>query len=721
MTRALRISAFLFPVPLLWWASTDPRFRNDEGLIATPFCLALACAIACVPLYWASRPKWRNLCLWLSLALVGQAVALQIIDAGNLIRYQHYRGWEKLFVETNPLLPGFLLVQTLCILCGIGRRRKVIWACLRRVFRPWQLAAVAVVFSLTAAAVSRDVSFFVSELSFAALLQTVNLANLILVAWAVPEEALPKWKRWIDGAVSEGHGGGSRVAWSVDRFVLAAAIWVIACSSLLNVTSYQRMPHLADEVTYLYQGRYFAQGRLSMPAPPVAEAFDLDLMTFETDRWYAPTAPGWPLLLSLGVWVGVPWLVNPLLGGINVILAFVLVRALYHERIARLVVLLLAVSPWNLFMAMSFMPHTSTLTFALVAAVGVVRARETGRSVWGWIGGLGIGYCSLIRPLDGVILALLLGLWAAGWGGQRLKALALTGLVLCAVAGGAIQLSYNAKMTGDPMVFPIQAYTDRHYGPGTNALGFGPNRGLGWPLDPYPGHGWRDVVVNTHLNSFSVNVELLGWAAGSLLFPVVAVLSGAKSRGDRGMLLALIVLIAGYSLVWYSGGPDFGARYWFLGLVPLLALTARGAEWLGRQLEQHAGMPTGWGRTRVLTAVFAACTIAVVNYIPWRAVDKYFHYLRMRPDVADLERRHDFGKSLILVHGERFPDYSAAAVFNPMDHGSPRPLYVWDRGHEVRDRLVKAYPDRSVWTVNGPTITGAGFEVAQRPPPRGRN
>jgi hypothetical protein len=31
---------------------------------------------------------------------------------------------------------------------------------------------------------------------------------------------------------------------------------------------------------------------------------------------------------------------------------------------------------------------------------------------------------------------------------------------------------------------------------------------------------------------------------------------------------------------WYHGGPDFGARYWFLCIIPLIALTGRGVEFM---------------------------------------------------------------------------------------------------------------------------------------------
>ena len=118
----------------------------------------------------------------------------------------------------------------------------------------------------------------------------------------------------------------------------------------------------------------------------------------------------------------------------------------------------------------------------------------------GWVAGLALGFGSWIRPLDALIAAVLMGLWSLGWGGKRLKSGALAGLVLATAGSGAGTLYYNHLFTGSVTSFPIQAYMDRHYGPNSNAFGFGADPGFPWQMDPYPGHGLRDVVVNTNLN-----------------------------------------------------------------------------------------------------------------------------------------------------------------------------------------------------------------------------
>ena len=113
---------WLVPLPLMLWAASDPRFRDAEGFFDTPFCLPLACSIACLPLGWALDRRWRRFCLWIALALLSQAAGLQLIDAGPRIHYQHYLGWDELLAGTNRLLLAFLGLQTVCVVLGIWAR-----------------------------------------------------------------------------------------------------------------------------------------------------------------------------------------------------------------------------------------------------------------------------------------------------------------------------------------------------------------------------------------------------------------------------------------------------------------------------------------------------------------------------------------------------------------------------------------------------------------------
>ena len=694
------------------WAFSDPAFRDAEGFLEGNFCLPMTFGVALIMLGWMGTKRWSSATFWLALALAGQAVALQLIEAGPVIRYQHYKPFGRLLTETNPLLLLYLAIQTALVTTMCARRWRQIRAWFSRAFTPWRLLGIGSVFFLSSATVSRDIPIYVTELFLATFIQAVNLANIVLVAWTAPKDLicwiqrrLEKWFAPPDTSHVKNIGG-------VDCFALCSAFWVIGIATVLSIFAYERHPHIPDEVAYLYHARYFANGVLTMPAPPISEAFDFYLMHFHKGQWFPSPPPGWPVMLALGALLNIPWLVNPVLAGLNVLLVYILFQQLYSRRIARLAVLLLCVSPWHLFMAMNFMVHTFTLTCALIAAVSIMQARRTRRMRWGWVGGLATGMVSLVRPLNGLIVAGLLGLWSLGAGGARLKLSAIAAFVAGVIIAGSVVFPYNKLLTGSATVFPIMAYTDKHFGPKSNALGFGPERGMGWAIDPFPGHGPIDALVNANLNTFSLNIELFGWSTGSLIIIALMVFSGAWQRSDYLMFAVIAAVFIAYFFYYFSGGPDFGARYWFLMLAPCVALTARGLE----LLEQKLGATGAIGdEGRVMVAVLALAAFTLVNYLPWRAIDKYHHYRGMRPDIRMLAKTYHFDKSLVLVRGALDPDYASAAAYNPVDLQADAPVYAWDQSPEIRTRLLQAYSDRPIWIVNGPTITHRGFEVAAGP------
>jgi len=528
----------------------------------------------------------------------------------------------------------------------------------------------------------------------------VAAGNLVLAAAALPE--CDQWKkrlaRWLEPARP-----------GPDRLVLAAGVFVAVTAGVLSYFVYERHPHVEDEAAYYMQARLLAIGAVDLPAPPVPEAQSFFLMDSRGDRWFPATPPGWPVFLAAGTLLGLPWLVNPILGGLSVLLAGWLLEHLYDPRTARIGVLLLATSPWHIFLAMSLMTHTSQMFTALVAVVGVAKAASTFRWPWAFAGGAGLGLTSLNRPLDGAILGLLLAAWALGLGAKRLRFPCLAALAMGTILTASLVLPFNQRLTGSPFAFPLSTFADKHFGPGRNALGFGKDRGLGWALDPFPGHGPLDALVNLNLNGHSVNTELLGWPTGSVLIVAIALFARPRHRSDRLLLAAIVAVCGVYSLYWFSGGPDFGARYWFLTLLPCIALAARGVLWVSNE----SGHP--W---RVQTAVLALCGFTLVNYLPWRSLDKYHHYLGMRPDVRDLAASGRLGRSLVLIRGKSFPDFVSAAPYNPLDPrdpADPGPLFAWDKDPHTRERLLQAYPDRPVWIVNGPSITGLGYEIESGP------
>jgi hypothetical protein len=661
--------------------------------MALPF--ATAGALAAVALLIAAvRAPWRRAALWFALAAVGQGASLSMIDAGPRSGYQHYPPFSSLAADHSVAL-GILAVQALAVaLAWIGKLRSG-----GPTAGQWGRIAAAVALSVvTAATVSHDVRRYLSELAFAIVVQLTAIATIALIAFDAP---LPKERADPADALDD---ETPDPRFPIDAQIWAAAGFAFVLTAVLSLTVYERHPHVPDEVVYLHHAKYLAAGQLTMPAPAVPRAFDVDLMEYEPERWYSPVPPGWPLALAVGARVGAPWLVNPLLAGVNVLLTFLLLAQVYSRPTARLGAMLLAVSPWFLFLGMSYMTHQLTLFCTLVAGVAVAAARRAHLWLWGLVAGIGVGAVSLVRPLDGVVVGLCVAAWALGVGGRRLRLAPLAALAVGTVIVGALVFPYNRMLTGDPLKFPINEWANKRYPVNANAYGFGPDRGMGWATDPNPGHSPIDGIINANLNTFAVNTELFGWATGSLILVTWLLVSGAWRRQDSMMLVGLLAFPIAHFPYYFSGGPDFGARYWFPAIVPLVALSARGMK----SLAQSAG-------TGVWVAVGALIVMTVVTYVPWRATDKYHHYRGMRADIRALAAEHRFGADLILIEGRRSPDYASAFALNPVDLRSEAPIYAWDRDAATRAAVLSEYAGRRVWLVNGPSVTGRGFEVESGP------
>lgn len=591
---------------------------------------------------------------WLLLAAAGQAALLSFVDAGPLIHFQHYRFAAKASIWAAAVMA----VQSALVIRALPRL-------------PRALIAIAAVLAVIP---SPDPSAYAIEAALASAAVIINLANFWMLARAIPQPLRDFADRLLDSR------------WLVP----AAAVWCFAVPAVLSTLAYQKHPHISDEVSILFHARYFAEGLWFMPLPPVPEAFKMDLMTQRADRWYSPFPPGWPALLSLGVRAGVPWLMNPLLNAANLLLASALLRRILDSRTAALATLLFALSPWALFLAMSYMTHTFSLTCGIAGAYCVARSRESGSPAWAVLAGFAAGAATWIRPLEGMVVAVLLGLWLLG--SRRVAAVAM------AVSGAltaSAQLFYNAHITGNARTFPVMEYFDLYYSPpGRNALGFGPTRGFEWPIDVWPGHSPAEALLNSFANAITLNTELLGWAMGSL------VLIGTLrkfARTDWWMIAVCAGSVISQAFYWYGSGPDFGPRYWFPIVIPMSVLVARAL----RDLDT---VPAG----------LALSAVAMLLFIPWRAADKYRGYLRMSPDVLELAATHRFGNALVFIRGDEYPDYASAGVYNPIGLREG-PVYVREGSPEREAELRAAFPNRPVWRVDGPTITGGGYRVAEGP------
>jgi 4-amino-4-deoxy-L-arabinose transferase-like glycosyltransferase len=309
-----------------------------------------------------------------------------------------------------------------------------------------------------------------------------------------------------------------------------------------------------DELSEQWQAHIFAAGRIVARAEPHDEFFST-MQTVSLDgRWFSHFPAGGPLLQSAGVLLRAPWLVNPLLVAIAAVAVYRVAAAFGNETRARLAALLFATSPFVLFVAASRLDHAGTLAavWVAIAALAQWNVTTTDRAMRraAAVIGLGLGIATMIRPYDGAIATLTVGVFqmlVAGRDASRWRSLVVQASV------GAIPIAclliMNRAMTGHPLTFAYDVLNGAEHRPGfhMSPLGFAHT----------PRHGI--YLISSYL--MRLNVALLGWPVPVvLLTAIVLLLQRSAARLDLLLVGLLAATLFAYFLYWGEGsfnGPRF--------------------------------------------------------------------------------------------------------------------------------------------------------------------
>ncbi|MBN1933718.1 MAG: glycosyltransferase family 39 protein, partial [Anaerolineae bacterium] len=207
-------------------------------------------------------------------------------------------------------------------------------------------------------------------------------------------------------------GGWTRAHW----LVVGCCLGVFVAAGLIADWVFERVPHLEDEVAYLFQAQVFAAGKLYVDAPFHTNCFFAPFVLDHQGHRFGKYSPGWPALLAVGVRLGQPWWVNAGFAALAVALTFRLGREVSDRRAGIIAAVLAATSPFVLLLAGSLMSHTSCLAFTTAfvwcfrrSVVAVRRSR-----LWALVAGVMLGAVFAIRPYTALAVgfpALLYGLW----------------------------------------------------------------------------------------------------------------------------------------------------------------------------------------------------------------------------------------------------------------------------------------------------------------------
>jgi hypothetical protein len=382
------------------------------------------------------------------------------------------------------------------------------------------------------------------------------------------------------------------------------AVAILACFSFLmgavvSERVFERMPHLEDEIAYLYQARIFAGGHAVIDIPEHPRSFWQPFVVDHepSGNRFGKYPPGWPALLAIGVLLGRSWVVNAFFGALTVVLVYRIGCYVFDPDVGVVAAVLTAFSPAALLLNGSLMAHSAALFFVTLFMWSFWKlVQEWWQPLWAVTAGAAIGTVFVIRPLSAFVVGLPFFVWGgvcavaprtASQRGSRRSALLVLSLTLfvALLVASAVPL-FNLAATGvaqTNLYELVWSYDSVGFGEGHGRTGHTLAKGFrharfdlslaasdlfGWQL------GRITPALREYLRSGPGSWPAVGLSF--LLLPIGALLGltiDGQARGDRRLRLKLIGVWSTGALCWlllprlleisgapagFADGPAFG-------------------------------------------------------------------------------------------------------------------------------------------------------------------
>jgi Dolichyl-phosphate-mannose-protein mannosyltransferase len=483
--------------------------------------------------------------------------------------------------------------------------------------------------------------------------------------------------------------GGTRAPMFLAGFL---ALSVGTGTAVLSGYLFGHAPNVQDATVYLFQAKVLALGRLSVPVPPMPSFYYQEFVLVHHGQWFGKYPPGWPLLLAAGVLLHLPWLVNPVIAALDILVLFAIGTEIYSRGVAILACMLVATSPFFLVLAATYLAHTATLLYVSGAAYLLIRWYKRPQSNRSWqlpATGFLFGMALATRELDAVAIAV------------PFLALVLRQprAVLRLVAGALLPivslLAYDRVLTdrvfGDP--YTMWWSFDR--------VGFGAH--IGGPEQSLRGFTPAQGILNMGSDLQMLQAHLFGWPFYfALALPMIPFILGRANRWDLLLAASTVSVMLAY-ILYFNPGLFYGPRYYYVGIGWLALLAARGFEELYR-LPGRLVWRKGSGRlpSLLFPGLLAISLLAYdcVVYLPAQ-LSAYRSGNAPTVDTVQTMQGIHLKHALVFVPGSPSGWSTYSMLFNlnsPMVNGNT--VYVRDQGKHDK-ALMLLYPKRIAYRPNG--------------------
>lgn len=192
--------------------------------------------------------------------------------------------------------------------------------------------------------------------------------------------------------------------------ILIISILGVLLSVLLSGIYFQFSYFEPDTVSYLFQAKLFAEGKLSVPAPPEHGFSSSPHINVLNGKWYSKYPFGNALMLMFGVFINAPWLIPALATGGALFLLYLLVKEIYGKPVALIAAVIGLISPATLGMGATWFSEPVSRFYLALYLFTLIRTLNGARSViYPLLSGFALGYAFNTRPLSAVVFGVVGG------------------------------------------------------------------------------------------------------------------------------------------------------------------------------------------------------------------------------------------------------------------------------------------------------------------------
>jgi 4-amino-4-deoxy-L-arabinose transferase-like glycosyltransferase len=482
--------------------------------------------------------------------------------------------------------------------------------------------------------------------------------------------------------------------------VLCLSIAGVFASLAVSERIFERVPHIEDELAYVWQARLVADGKMLMPSPPTCPSCFLVPFVIDYNGVRFGKYPlAWPVALSLGIRFGARELVNPLLAGLGIWLTYRLGRKFFNPAAGAIAAFLTLTSPFFLMNSGSLLSHPWALFLSIAFALAWIDTfgskREAPRWITGLTAALTLGALALTRPLTAVGVALpfgLHGLWLL-WKGSRADRRWVLGIGALAGLIAAVHFAWQFAVTGDPLMNPYTLWWSY------DTIGFGPGVGR-----QSGGYNLMDGKVNAQFSLWVGIQDLFGWPNLSWIFLPFGIWAARRNRDARLAGSVFFSLVFVYLFYWI-GSWLFGPRYYYEGLFSLTILSAAGIQYLVGPLKAHWNPMLRWNfrplwRPALVTGIVALFVAANLRfYLPMRLAEMVDLYGISRAQIEPFltERAMALTPALVSVQKQdKWVEYGGLLDIESPTLDSPF-VFLYHPTEEQLREISRQYLDRKVY------------------------